>query len=47
MKKIAEKKSLELNKQTVRALVTRDMNEVVGGLYMVSRSACDTLALCN
>lgn len=40
MKKIAYKKSLQLNKEVVRALVASDLREVDGGLRNNSRSAC-------
>jgi hypothetical protein len=40
MKKIAYKKSLQLNKEVVRALVSSDLREVDGGNKPMTRSMC-------
>lgn len=40
MKKIADKKSLHLNKETVRALVAAELSEVGGAVAPQTRSIC-------
>jgi len=42
MKKIAYKKPLQLNKETVRALASSDLLEVAGGARAMTRSVCFT-----